>query len=235
MGPGVTHRRLELADPVCREWDSLADNLSASPFTRPGWILPWWEAFGAGRLELLEVRRGRALEALLPIVLHRGIIRSPTNWHTPEFGPVGTEHGAATLFQRLFARRSQMVEIGWLAEGHSALDGLRAAAAAAGYAVHTRVRERSPIVQLDGGWRAYERGLSGNLRRDLRRRRRRLEELGTVTFEVSNTPSALPDAFAIELNATYGHAASGSVPVVEAWRRACSQPITASAGIGRLR
>ncbi len=194
----MSRRPLELSDSRRREWDSLAESLTASPFLRPGWIVPWWDAFGAGRLELLEVRRGRSLEALQPIVLHRGMIRSPTNWHTPEFGPLGTEPGADALFEQLFARRSGMVEIGWLAAGDSRLGGLQAAAAAARYAVHTRIRERSPTVQLDGDWPAYERALSGNLRRDLGRRQRRLEELGEVTFEVSDTPSALPDAFALE-------------------------------------
>lgn len=198
MGPGVSPLRAELSEGLSREWDSLADSLNASPFLRPGWILAWWSAFGSGRLSLVQSRRGSSLEGLLPVARHLGATRSPTNWHTPEFGPLCAEDGADALLAQLFSRRSRTVELGWVTAGSAVLNWLERAATDAGYAVSLRARERSPIVHLDGDWQAYERSLSGNLRRDLGRRRRRLEELGEVTLDVRSSPEGLEEAFSLE-------------------------------------
>ena len=50
----------------------------------------------------------------------------------------------------------------------------------------TTTHERSPYLVIDGSWEDYERRLSGRVRRDLDRRRRRLEELGPVRLDVSD-------------------------------------------------
>jgi CelD/BcsL family acetyltransferase involved in cellulose biosynthesis len=49
-----------------------------------------------------------------------------------------------------------------------------------------RTLERSPYVATTPGWPAYEAGLDGKLRRELRRRRRRLEAEGRVEIEVTD-------------------------------------------------
>lgn len=194
----MSRRPIELSHSLQREWDLLADRLDASPFLRPGWVLAWWRAFGAGRLELLELRRSSGLAALLPVVHRHGAIFSPTNWHTPEFAPLYHDGCAEELIGQLFARRRPLVELGWITVGHSSLQLLDAAAKAAGYDLLVSVRERSPCVAVEGDWPSYDQGLSGNLRRDLRRRRRRLEERGTVSLEVIDRPSALAEAYALE-------------------------------------
>ena len=194
----MSRQPIELPDALQREWDLLADRLDASPFLRPGWVLAWWRAFGAGRLELLECRRSSGLAALLPIVHRRGAVFSPTNWHTPEFAPLCSDSCAEELIAGLFARRWPWIELGWLTAEHPSLQPLEAAAREAGYDLAVQVRERSPTVSLECGWQSYERSLSGNLRRDLGRRRRRLEERGVVSLEVTDRPSALDEAFTLE-------------------------------------
>src|SRR5438105_12628854 len=39
-------------EPLAREWDDLADRVSAPPFLRSGWTAAWWLAFGRGHLEV---------------------------------------------------------------------------------------------------------------------------------------------------------------------------------------
>ena len=57
---------------------------------------------------------------------------------------------------------------------------------------------------IDGSWSAYEAGLSRNLRQDVERCRRRLEQVGRVTLDVTPTAAKLPEAFALEFSGCEG-------------------------------
>jgi CelD/BcsL family acetyltransferase involved in cellulose biosynthesis len=181
------------------DWDALADRLGAAPFLRPGWIAAWWSAFGKGELELLTSHRGGHLQALLPVVHRRGTAASPSNWETPQFGLLSTDHSSAeAILNELFARRADLVSVGFLRAAEPDLDELRTAAEAARYRVLVRTLVRSPFVVVQGDWRVYERALSGNLRRDVGRCRRRLSELGRVSLDVTYDVARLAEAFTIE-------------------------------------
>lgn len=176
------HSRLEsLAD----EWDELAEQTGASPFRRPGWIGAWWRAFGKGELEILSIRRQGRLVALLPLCRRLGALSSTTNWHTPDFGAVVEDAPALrALAEALFATRQRSVSIAFVDGAGPTLLECREAAGQSGSRVLTRTLERSPFVRVDCDWQAYERGLSRNLRGDVRRRIRRLDELGSVSTEI---------------------------------------------------
>ena len=60
--------------------------LTAEPWVHPGWVEPWWEAFGTGSLRILALRRDGRLVGVLPLMEDKGVVRSTSNWHTPEFG-----------------------------------------------------------------------------------------------------------------------------------------------------
>jgi len=79
------------------EWDDLVDRAGATPFHRPGWFTAWWDAFGAGSRRVVTVRRGEALVAVMPLVERRGVVSSPTNWHSFVSGPVAVDDAARTL------------------------------------------------------------------------------------------------------------------------------------------
>jgi CelD/BcsL family acetyltransferase involved in cellulose biosynthesis len=97
-----TYERLE---PIAHEWDDLADRTNAPPWLRPGWIGAWWQAFGAGRLELLAVRRAGRLAGLVPLHHRAGVLSSMTNSHTPEFGVLAEDRTVAQqLAEALFVR-----------------------------------------------------------------------------------------------------------------------------------
>jgi CelD/BcsL family acetyltransferase involved in cellulose biosynthesis len=174
-------------EPVAREWDELADRTKAAPFLRPGWVAAWWSAFGAGALEIVAARRGGRLVGLIPLTYRRGSLESATNWHTPEFGIVAEDGAAALeLATALFARSPRRVSLSFLNSANTDLDMCRTAAGAQSYLVLERTLERPPFVTIEGDWAAYEGQLAANVRRDLRRRRRLLEQEGKVSFTVDD-------------------------------------------------
>jgi CelD/BcsL family acetyltransferase involved in cellulose biosynthesis len=173
--------------PLADEWDELADLARASPFLRPGWFEIWWRAFGAGRLELAALRRDGRLAGVLPLARRRGMLQSLTNWHTPEFG-ILAEDGAARreLLERFLRGRRHPVTLRFLTAGGPDAPDAEAAARAAGRRIITRSLERSPYVPIDGDWEGYLRGRDRHRLSENRRRRRRLEERGTLSFAVED-------------------------------------------------
>lgn len=169
------------------EWDELADRVDAPPFLRPGWIEAWWRAFGRGGLELVTLRRGGALAGLLPLQSHRRAVRSPTNWHTPEFALLAEDDEALRALARaLFRAGRRRVSLGFLNGGEPSLEVSVTAAQEAGYRIHLRTLERSPYVAIEGAWADYERRVRKHRLTEARRRRRRLEEQGELVVEVAD-------------------------------------------------
>lgn len=185
------------------EWDALADRLSAAPFLCAGWLDAWVRAFGAGRLELLAVRRDGRLAGLLPILWRRGAAVSPTNWHTPEFGVLAEDADVTReLAGALLARRSRRIDLSFLDGRSPELGELRRSATAAGHDVIARTVARSPYVEIDGDWERYSAGLRRKQRTEIARRRRRLEAEGRLSFELDDgaprVQERLEEGFAIE-------------------------------------
>jgi CelD/BcsL family acetyltransferase involved in cellulose biosynthesis len=202
-------------DALLEPWEALADRVGGSPFKRPGWVAAWWRAFGRGRgrgrgrgggndrLEILAshgaIGPDARLSAVLPVIPGRWAVASPSNWHSPDFGPLTEDPVAGTeLLAELFEDRPTQVSLGFLNNSEPAVTQLEAAAESAGYRVLVRPLERSLFVDLDGDWADFERGLSRGLRRDLRRRRRRLAESGRVWLDVREDTAQLDEALALE-------------------------------------
>jgi CelD/BcsL family acetyltransferase involved in cellulose biosynthesis len=175
---------------LIREWSELATRTAASPFTDPGWFEALASAFGRG-FSIVTARRNGGLVGVLPVEpVWRGI-RSPTNDHTPEFELVAADGEAAeALVSFVVAHASDRVAVGYLdADGPDASRWIRAGRDH-GYAVEIREIQQSPFVHICryGSWEEYERTLSKNLRVDLRRRWRRLEESGDVSIDIASDP-----------------------------------------------
>jgi CelD/BcsL family acetyltransferase involved in cellulose biosynthesis len=199
--PGVQITRCAAADLVAigPDWDSLADRVAATPFTRPGWIGAWWRAFGSGSLEVLYARRGDLLDAVFPIVRRHDIISAPTNDHTPQFQLLqsGMASGAA-LGDELFSSKPRVVWVRPIRGDGTELGVLAAAAEAAGYRVTVRTLAHFPRVRIDRDWHTYKSELSRNLRQNLARCWRLLNRRGAVRLDVVETVDGLPEAFALE-------------------------------------
>lgn len=173
------------------EWDALADRVEAPPWLRPGWFRAWWRAFGRGRLELVAARDGNGLAGVLPLSRSRGTLRALGNWHSPSFAPVADgEAPLAELAHSLARANAPRVVLPFLADGATVF---RDSAVDAGRRVLARWTRRAPYVATEGPWEAYERTLDRKLRSEIRRRRRKLEEAGTVELVVHDGSARLDE------------------------------------------
>jgi CelD/BcsL family acetyltransferase involved in cellulose biosynthesis len=169
------------------EWERLAEQTGAPPFVRPAWIAAWWRAFGHGRLGVLTLRRDGALAGVVPLALRPGVRASPANWHTPSFAPLAEDDRAhEQLARALLAGRTRRVELRMIPADHPALAACRAAGRRSRWRLIERTLESSPFLALTGDWESYAATRRPGFLADTRRRRRRLEEQGLVTVEVSD-------------------------------------------------
>jgi CelD/BcsL family acetyltransferase involved in cellulose biosynthesis len=194
---------LAVSLPGAGEWDELADSAQAPPFLRPGWIAAWLRAFGGGELQTIEVRRGGELAAILPMVQQRGRLRAPANWHTPMFGPLGTDPEARLeVVARAFEQPAPVIEMNLVEGDDKELESIARAAREAGRSTLARCVANSPYIPLESDFAEYERGLSRNRRKALRRHRRKLEDEGAVQFEVhdgrTDLDGLIAEVFAVE-------------------------------------
>lgn len=173
-------------EPLAPEWDELADRLGAPPFLRPGWFAAWRHAFGEGKLEVLTLRRQGRLAGVLPLERHRGVLRGLANYHSPAFGALAEDREAMReLASRALAGTRRRLSLA-LIDGNGGLAAeARSAAAQSGCRVLTRPLLRTPVLEVEGEWEAHLARLSSRFRKELRRHRRRLEEMGAVEFEVA--------------------------------------------------
>ena len=175
-----------------REWDALADATRATPFQRPGWFDAWWRAFGSGRLEIAALRRGDRLVAIAPLYRRRELLRSVTNWHTPEFD-ILAEDGPARreLLERLLRGRTRAVTLRFLTAGTPGESDARAVAETTRHRVIVRSLEHPPYVPIDGGWEEYLGGRDRHRLSENRRRRRRLQEHGRLALAIEDGRASL--------------------------------------------
>jgi CelD/BcsL family acetyltransferase involved in cellulose biosynthesis len=166
------------------EWDALAERAGASPFLRPGWILPWHDAFGVGKLRLVGLKRDGELVAAIPLMRRGARMHGPANTHTPVFGPIAASEGDRDeLLAALYREKPPTIDLTQVDD--ATLEAARAAAVAAGRVICGRSLQSPPHVTLDGAWEEYLRGFSRNRRKEWRRVWRRLQEQGDVTVEIT--------------------------------------------------
>ncbi len=219
-----------LTEELESEWEELANAAGASPFNHPGWIGAWWNAFGRGKLEIITVRRGGRLTAVLPMRRRLGALTSPSNWHTPHFGPVASDRVSLRLLAcELFAQPPRRVSLAFLDSESETTSFLREAAAESGFRVLDRTLERSPYVKIDRPWVDYEQSLTRDARRDAKRRLRRLGEKGAIKIDVRDgseqLEGLLSEGFRVEASGWKGSSRSaiGSQPETEMFYRAVAR------------
>lgn len=194
------------ADPLIGEWERLCRRVSAMPFVRPQWVCAWWRAFAAegDELVLWYLRRDGRITALLPLVRRGHTLLPALNYHTPQSSLLAEDNAAAEALVCALLLAGHATEVTF-----AALDSLgvdvdicRWAGAKAGHALVTLPHERACYLTLDAGWDVYETRLGRDTRGDVRRRRRRLQEHGSVSFTVhtggDNLERLLDTAFVLE-------------------------------------
>jgi len=221
-----------------QEWDALCRRVDAPPFMRPGWFSAWIEAFGSGEPELFEARRDGELVGVLPLLRTHGGLSSPTNWHTPAFCVVAEDDAVeGALLAEALQRSSGRLDLGFLPDS-DVTERIVAGAKRRGFRVIARTVEESPYVDLDGGWEAIEERLPSKRRSDLKRRKRRLSELGTYTFEYLDGSERLEELLAegLEVEAIGWEGRDGTpITAEEHTRRFYEQVARWAAPEGQLR
>jgi CelD/BcsL family acetyltransferase involved in cellulose biosynthesis len=196
------------------EWNTLAEASGAGPFQRHECIRAWIAGFAPGaRLVLLTGRdpMGR-LVAALPLVAEIGavcgapvrLLAAAANTHSCRFDLIALSPEAAgrAFLMFLLARPGwDLLRIIDVAEGGHAWQ-MHRAATEIGLPVGTWESERSPYLSLPSSYAGILAGKSPLFRANLRRRRRQLERLGTLTVERVTGGSALiqrlEEGFALE-------------------------------------
>lgn len=192
------------------EWDALADRVGAVPWIRPGWIEPWHEAFGRGQPELVALRdEGGRLRALAPLERRGGVLAAPTNWHTPEYELLAADaESRRELAAALVASGARRVQVSFMPRTGGGLEELAAAARGRRWRLLERVVERSPSIPIETDWESFRGTLARGFAKELTRRRRRLGELGELTFELDHgregLDELLQDGFRVEASGWKG-------------------------------
>ncbi len=194
-----THALESPTPTVIGEWAALATVTGAEPFSHPEWVMAWGRAFG-NAVHLATLRREGRLVAAYPVVARGGRgWRAAADWHTPHLDAVGEPPAVGELFDRLVGRRRRVSFD--FATGTTA-ELARASLASAGYRNRERVRQESPWIDLTGGWEAYHETIPSRKWREIRRRHRRLEAEGAVTYShhdgSMDLTELLTEGFAVE-------------------------------------
>ncbi|HEY1771798.1 MAG TPA: GNAT family N-acetyltransferase [Gammaproteobacteria bacterium] len=205
------HPYFPVAAGLVTEWADLSTRLTAPPHLQSGWAEAWWRAFGLGTPELRTLRREGRLVGLLPIARRNKLLESPANYHTPGFGLLTEDTAAsAALADELFNDEPTHVSLTSLDPDGASLEAFHTAAEGAGYRVAIRPFTKSLYLDVCGDWEGYERDLSRNMLRDLRRSARSLEREGKVSVEIVRGGEHLDDrmreAFVVEASGWKGAA-----------------------------
>lgn len=139
----------------------------------------------------------------------RGELAANANWHTPAFAIVAADDPSRVeLAESLFRASARRVALAFLRADEGTLPACIDAAARHRYRTLARTLERSPYVSMRVGLEGWEAALDGKLRSELRRRRRRLEEQGTVELDLRDGSEGLDglleEGFRIEAAAWKG-------------------------------
>lgn len=171
------------------EWDALCDETGASPFQRPGWVVPWYAAFAKNDACFVQAFDDGRLVGVLPLRRRYGVTIGAANWHTPFFAAVATSGEVEEALVAAAADRASALLLRLVPdESGTALAFTRVCRDRQGMSVRSRVQLESPRVDIAQPWDEYEKSLSRSMLKTLRRRERRLEELGHVEIEVVSDP-----------------------------------------------
>ena len=189
--------------PLSAEWEALADRNDASPFSYPGWFSAWCRAFGAGDTHLITLRRSGDLVGLAPLRKRGSCLAALANAHTPLYEwLVEGDNVAEGIAQDLLSELPRRISVTMLDPSDPGSRAIVRSATAQGYRIERRIVAAAPVVRVTGEWKSYEAGLRTKLLSELRRRRRRLHERGTLSLDVydgtENLERLLREGFRVE-------------------------------------
>jgi len=197
---------IEVLNALQSDWLGLYErDVNATPFQRPEWLLPWWDAFGSGEIFSFAVRVRGKLVALAPMFLH------PWNGRRQvTFLGNGVSDHLDFLADSEYADAAVPAILDGIASERSRWDlcdlqdlsgtsRLLRTQAPEDVTHARRTQYICSSISLPPAWERYRNSLPHGLRRNLRRYREQLDRLGDVTFESARDAGELFDAL-VELH-----------------------------------
>ncbi|MFH2055524.1 MAG: hypothetical protein ABIJ61_06170, partial [bacterium] len=194
---------------------ALPDDQVESCWLSHEWLSSWWRAFGEeSRMFCPVIWEEEQLTLAAPLLLRERRIKGfkiktlefMENGITPRSAFVGSGFGVEEIVKMLeeLARRSRLWSVAILENieiDNACLDAIRIAASEVGFNTLEEPSRNSPFVDLSRGWDDFVANLGEKMRNTIRRRRRRLAELGNVEVERiadrMKYPAALKKCFEI--------------------------------------
>ena len=177
----------EALESLALEWAAL---LARTPepvaFLHPTWHRVWLDEFQDGReLLLLAVRDGAELLGVAPLLRAEGKISFVGNYSICDYmdfivAPDRAEEVFAAILAALQSEDWSEIELRGLRDDSPTVSELLPAAERAGLTVEREEEAVAPRVQLPESWEAYQAALNKKDRHELRRKLRRLGELGEL-------------------------------------------------------
>ncbi|QDT55625.1 Proline dehydrogenase 1 [Caulifigura coniformis] len=195
---------LESVERYAESWRELCD-LHAGPMEQ----LEWVDAclHGGPRPQIVAISETSYLRAFAPLarVSRRGILSLEMIGVGDHFEPMDFVASDGAALQTLCAAvRSQNVAIrlGRLPQGSPTIPALRQAFGRRAV-IRVSAQAAAPWIAMDDSWQSPETHLNSGRRSDLRRARKRADEVGTVTIQIvcpdlPQLPALLDEAFAVE-------------------------------------
>jgi CelD/BcsL family acetyltransferase involved in cellulose biosynthesis len=190
-------------------WDTLLEEAGVDhPFLSHEWVRTWWECFGAGHdLHVLVVKDGERAIAIAPLMRTRGWfyglpvhrLEIVGNVQTQRFDVISARRrpeAYRAIWRTLLLQRARwdVLILSHLPAGSPTLTMLTSMAQGDGYLTGVWRSAEAPYIPIEGDWDAYFSRLSPKLRANLRRRGRRLQDLGDVRMEVVESAREAGDA-----------------------------------------
>lgn len=179
-------------------WNALlAETPRASFFHTYDWLETYWRHYGyeeGVKFRVLVVRAADSTIGIVPLVERDeprqfGTLRvlgyPLDNWGC-WYGPIGANQAATlTLAMRHLASTTQdwdQIDLRWI--DHAGSDRRRTCRAlkAAGFLTEAEPDITSSVLEFNGDWQHYLSSLDSKTRHEIRRKRRRLSEMGDVEF-----------------------------------------------------
>ncbi len=171
-----------------------------SIFVLPPWLAVWWQQFGSGaQLQLTVVRRGEEVIGVAPLLVREGtasLLGSPDVCDYVDFVVCpGRETAFFTvLLDDLIKNGINCLDLGLLRHDSTALVHLAGVARDRGYQVNCHPEDVSLEMNLPSTWEEYLETLTAKQRHEVRRKLRRLSEMGAVNYRVVHDVTAVNNA-----------------------------------------
>lgn len=163
-------------------WRAFWSALDETPFLSPEWHLAWWRTLPEGAPEVVLVRRDGELVALAPCVRVGDRLRFAGGDLTDVLDVLAVDDAAARALARAMAERAARIELRYIPSGARSLGAFADELAHLGLAVSSDPLVVSPRVRLRASFEEQLASLARKDRHELRRKLRRFESAGSLTF-----------------------------------------------------